>query len=237
MTASNGIVIVTGAGRGVGLQTVLSLRRDHGASVLALARNEEQLRQLVSATARMPGALSTLQVDLTSKEAVPAILGALGGDHVSGLVNNAGLFMKRSFGDWTMEDLAEVFKVNAHLPFLLVQALRERFTPAHPAHVVNIASMGGFQGAAKFPDLAGYSASKSALVGYTECLAEEMKDRGVRCNCLALGAVDTEMFREAFPGFQAPMTAMEVGKFIAYFVLEGHNLFNGKVLPLALSTP
>ncbi|MBK8339166.1 MAG: SDR family oxidoreductase [Flavobacteriales bacterium] len=236
MNASWGIVIVTGAGRGIGRQTALSLCRDHGASVLAVGRNEDHLRHLVAETAGMQGALRTIQVDLTSANAIPAIIAALGGDRVSGLVNNAGLLMRRSFGNWTMADLEEVFRVNAHLPFMLAQALCGHFTDPR-AHVVNIASMGGFQGAAKFPGLAGYSASKAALVGYTECLAEEMKQHGVHCNCLALGAVDTEMFREAFPEYQAPVSATEVGKFIARFALEGHNLFNGKVLPLALSTP
>lgn len=237
MNSTTGIVIVTGAGRGVGRQAVLSLRRDHGASVLALVRREEHRKQLVVDTAGMPGALRVLQADLTSAEAITSIVQALGVDRVSGLVNNAGLLLKRPFGEWTMADLEQVFTVNAHLPFLLVQALRGHFSREPRAHVVNIASMGGFQGAAKFPGLAGYSASKAALVGYTECLAEEMKEQGVRCNCLALGAVDTEMFREAFPGYQAPVSDLEVGKFVARFVLEGHNFFNGKVLPLAVSTP
>jgi len=236
MNVPGSIVIVTGAGRGIGRETVLSLCRDHGASVLAVGRNEHHLRHLVAETAGMQGGLRTLKVDLTSANGIQAIIGALGGDRVSGLVNNAGLLMKRSFGNWTMADLEEVFKVNAHLPFMLAQALLGHYAMPR-AHVLNIASMGGFQGAVKFPGLAGYSASKAALVGYTECLAEEMKEHGVQSNCLALGAVDTEMLREAFPGFQAPVTALEVGKFVARFVLEGHNLFNGKVLPMALSTP
>lgn len=237
MSSPDGVIIVTGAGRGIGRETVLSLLRDHGVPVLALGRNEEHLRQLMSASTGMSGALRTLRVELASEEGIPSIVHALDGDRVFGLVNNAGLFMRRAFGEWTLADLQEVFKVNAHIPFLIVQALSGHFRTFPPAHVVNIASMGGFQGATKFPGLAGYSASKAALVNFTECLAEEMKDQGVRCNCLAFGAVDTEMFRQAFPGFQAPVTAEEAGRFIAGFVLTGHNLFNGKVLPLALSTP
>ena len=97
--------------------------------------------------------------------------------------------------------------------------------------------MGGFQGSVKFPGMAAYSASKAALANLTECLAEELKDRQVRCNCLCLGAVDTDMLREAFPGYTAPVGPDEVGNYLARFVVEGHNFYNGKVLPFAVSTP
>ncbi|KXK40017.1 MAG: dehydrogenase, partial [Bacteroidetes bacterium OLB9] len=142
------------------------------------------------------------------------------------------------FGEWTLQDLHDLFLVNAHQPFLLAAGSggpAERAMP--PGHVVNIGSMGGVQGSAKFPGLAGYSASKMALAGLTECMAEELRERGVRCNCLALGAVDTAMLREAFPGYQAPVTAEAMGAEVARFLLEGHKYFNGKVLPMALSTP
>lgn len=71
----------------------------------------------------------------------------------------------------------------------------------------------------------------------SECLAEEWKDTTVRCNCLCLGAVDTDMLREAFPGYVAPVSVGTMGGYIAAFLLDGHNLLNGKVLPLSLSTP
>ena len=70
-----------------------------------------------------------------------------------------------------------------------------------------------------------------------QCLAEEFKDRGIRSNCLALGAVDTDMLRAAFPGYEAPVTAQADGSYVAEFSLNGHKLFNGKVLPVAVSTP
>ena len=102
---------------------------------------------------------------------------------------------------------------------------------------MNIGSMGGFQGSSKFPGLAAYSASKAALANLTECLAEEWKEAGIACNCLALGAVQTEMLAAAFPGFQAPVTSTQMGEMIAWFVKQGHQFFNGKVLPVSVSTP
>ena len=67
------------------------------------------------------------------------------------------------------------------------------------AHVVTISSMGGIQGSMKFAGLAAYSSSKGAVITLTELLAEEYKETGPQFNVLALGAVQTEMLKEAFP--------------------------------------
>lgn len=97
--------------------------------------------------------------------------------------------------------------------------------------------MGGVQGSAKFPGLVAYSSSKGALITLTEVLAEEYKESGPSFNALALGAVQTEMLAEAFPGYQAPVSAKEMGKYIMDFALEGHQFYNGKVLQVSSSTP
>ena len=68
-------------------------------------------------------------------------------------------------------------------------------------------------------------------------LAEEYKDTGPAFNSLALGAVQTEMLTQAFPGFQAPVTAEEIADYILKFALEGQQFFNGKIIPVSSSTP
>ena len=105
------------------------------------------------------------------------------------------------------------------------------------AHIVNIGSMGGYHGSAKFAGLAAYSASKAALHTLTECLATELSPKHIKVNCLALGSAQTEMLEKAFPGYQSPVTAAEMGKFLADFALTGHRFFNGKVLPVSGATP
>lgn len=231
------LVVVTGASRGVGREAVRALVERHRIDVLAVARDAEALQGLQQQCANGPAHVEILALDLAGDRAVPRVVRQVGGRRLLGLLNNAGLLRKRNFGEWTLQDLHDLFLVNAHQPFLLAQALVDRLAGTPPGHVVNIGSMGGVQGSAKFPGLAGYSASKMALAGLTECMAEDLRERGVRCNCLALGAVDTAMLREAFPGYQAPVTAEAMGAEVARFVLEGHKYFNGKVLPMALSTP
>ncbi len=104
-------------------------------------------------------------------------------------------------------------------------------------HVVNVTSMAGYQGSSKFNGLSYYSASKAALGSLTECLAEELKDESIKVNALAIGAVQTEMLEEAFPGFKAPLQPSQMAEFMKWFTLEGPVFFNGKVLPVSLSTP
>jgi NAD(P)-dependent dehydrogenase (short-subunit alcohol dehydrogenase family) len=97
--------------------------------------------------------------------------------------------------------------------------------------------MGGIQGSMKFSGLSAYSSSKGAVITLSELLAEEYKDRGISFNVLALGAVQTEMLAEAFPGYEAPITANEMADYIFNFTLTGHKFHNGKVLQVSSSTP
>ena len=226
------LVVVTGAGRGVGFETALALATEHEVDVLAVSRDVSAW-----AAASNGGRVRSLMADVSTDEGRAEVVHALGDRALAALVNNAGTLLKRRLGEWRAGDLDHLFAVNANSPLMLTQALLPALRRASAAHVVNISSMGGFQGSAKFPDLIGYSASKAALACMTECLAEELKDTSIRCNCLCLGAVDTAMLRDAFPGYQAQVSPKSMGAFVAEFVLNGHNLLNGKVLPVSLSTP
>ncbi len=105
------------------------------------------------------------------------------------------------------------------------------------AQVINIGSMGGYPGSSKFPGLSIYSSVKGALATLSECLAEELKEYHIKVNCLALGAVQTEMLEKAFPGYVAPVSPAEMAAFIQNFILETSKCMNGKVIPVSLNTP
>ncbi len=226
------LVVVTGAGRGIGRATVEALVREHNATVIAVSRDRTALEGL-----HLGAQLEPVVTDIGTQDGIDRVVQAVAGRPLHGLVNNAGTLLKRAFGQWTAAELAALSHVNAHTPLLLTQALREALALAAPSHVVNIGSMGGYTGTSKFTGMIGYSSSKAALANIAECLAEELRDVGVRANCLCMGAVDTEMLREAFPGYAAPVSASDMGGYIARFSLEGHKFFNGKVLPIGLSTP
>ena len=154
---------------------------------------------------------------------------------LDGLVHNAGMLLNKPFEDTLVSDMMEVYKVNVFAASELTRRLLPFFKKG--AHVVGISSMGGIQGSSKFPGLAAYSSSKGALITLFELLAEEFKERGLSFNTLALGAVQTEMLEQAFPGYRASVTPGQMGAYVADFVLTGHELFNGKVLQVSNSTP
>ena len=221
-------IVITGASRGIGYAIALQAAGE-GHQVFALSRD---LTSLQKTKGIVPIAVDlTDPIDLAScvekiKQTSPS---------VDVLINNAGTLVNRPFSETTLADFRYTFAVNVFAVAALTQALLPIINPK--GHIVNISSMGGVQGSAKFPGLAAYSSSKGALITLTELLAEEYKQTGPAFNVLALGAVQTEMLAAAFPGYQAPVTAQKMGAYILNFALEGHHLYNGKILPVALSTP
>lgn len=231
-------IIVTGASRGIGNATVKAFAAMGDHKIIALARNGERLNALKKDCAGInPGAeVVDLAADLGQNEFENVLLPVVekaGGVDV--LVNNAGKLINKPFDELNDEDFDELFNINVKSIFKIIKMLKPYFTDG--SHIVNISSMGGFQGSSKFPGLSLYSASKGAVAVLTEAMAEEFKDEGISVNCLALGAVQTEMLEEAFPGYKAPLSADEMGKYIAGFALTGNRYFNGKILPVSVSTP
>lgn len=229
-------LLITGASSGVGFATALHLADHPENRVFALARSAQRLQELQT---RSQGRINTLVFDLTKDE--PSVLvewltGA-GVEALHGLVHNAGFLINRSFADITETELELSYRTNLMAPFRITQALLGKLRSANGAHVLHISSVGGVQGSVKFPGLSAYSSSKGALAVLTECLACELEPDKIRVNCLALGAVQTEMLSQAFPGYTAPMGPEEMAKCVSWMLCEGHRYFNGKILPASISTP
>lgn len=222
-------IIVTGAGKGIGLELCKTFLNNTDNTILGISRNTDSLNKLSAINQQ----LIPLSFDLENDD-FEGIISALPGK-VDILINNAGHLVNKPFEKIDSTDIEKSFRINFNAPFRLIQLLLPYFN--HDAHIVNISSMGGFQGSVKFKGLSLYSASKSALVCLTECLAEELKEKQIKVNCLCLGAVQTEMLEAAFPGYIAPVKADEMAAFIADFALNGHHLMNGKIIPVSLSTP
>lgn len=228
-------ILVTGAGSGIGLETVRALLVRPTVDVIAIARNGRQ--RLDAELQAYPKRIHVIEQDLLAPDAMERIVAGVGKQRLVGLVHNAAELIKVAFGQYSREELLRVYEINVVIPVLLTQALTNRLAGHPNSHVVSISSMGGFQDSTKFPGLLGYSSSKAALACMAQCLAVEFADQGIRTNCLALGSVDTPMLRTAFPAYKAAATAAEMGHFIAEFTLTGHKHFNGKVLPVSTSTP
>lgn len=229
---TNKTIVVLGASRGIGKATVELFAKNQEYTIVALSRNIQPLKEISS----LPNVVS-FAVDLTSenfKEELNTVLAPY--PTVDILVNNAGKLVTKPFLDLTREDISSCYETNVIGIMLATQVVVERMS-AKGGHIVNISSIGGFQGSVKFPGLSAYSTSKAALVSFTELFSEEYKETKIKMNCLALGAVQTEMLEEAFPGYQAPLSAEEMATYIVDFSLTGNKYYNGKILPVSLSTP
>jgi NAD(P)-dependent dehydrogenase (short-subunit alcohol dehydrogenase family) len=222
-------IIVTGTSRGIGHELALQFAHA-GHKVLALSRS-------IAPTLLGNKNITCLSVDLSLEEDLIHVKEFISSSwkSVDAIVHNAGILVLKPFSETTLADFEMVYKVNvfgvANLTRICLPFLQKG------SHVVTISSMGGIQGSMKFSGLSAYSSSKGAVITLSELLAEEYKDREISFNVLALGAVQTEMLEEAFPGYEAPISAKEIADYIYNFTLTGHKFYNGKVLQVSSSTP
>lgn len=223
-------IIITGTSRGIGYELVRKFS-EQGHQVLALSRNIEPIKALKLKN------VSVFPFDLGDVEAYKKVQEFVDSQwhHVDILINNAGKLINKPFEKTSMSDFEEVYCTNVFGVAELTRIVLPYLSKG--SHVVSISSMGGVQGSVKFPGLAAYSSSKAAIITLTELLAEEYKETGISFNVLALGAVQTEMLEEAFPGYEASNSAVEMANYILDFSLNGNKFYNGKLLQVSNSTP
>lgn len=225
--------IVTGASRGIGYEICKQLAAK-GHQVIAVARSVSPLKELEN---HAPDFITAVPTDLTETDDVQQLAKHIKENQagVDILINNAGALINKPFTELTLEDWRSQLESNLISAVHVTKSLLPQFQEG--AHIVNISSMGGFQGSAKFPGLTAYSVAKGALSILTECLAAELGDMDIKSNALCLGAVQTEMLEQAFPGIEAPIEADKMGSYITDFALNGSTYYNGKILPVALNDP
>lgn len=231
------IVVITGASKGIGYELVKSFLNSQYL-VIAASRNTKSLEQLV----KKENATNILAIktDITKEKDRKRLFDICKrlNKPVIALINNAGFLTKKPFAKTTEKDLIQAYSVNAFAPYLLTQKLIPLLSKGKErSHVVNISSMGGVQGSVKFPELSAYASSKSALCGMTECLAVELSEKNISINALAIGAVNTEMLKQAFPGYKALVNPNKMAAFIHNFALNSGKMMNGKIIQVSLSTP
>ena len=223
-------VVITGTSRGIGFELV-KLFAKKGDNVLALSRNIEPVNALNYNN------ITAISTDIGQSKDIERVKNFISTEwkEVDILIHNAGFLVNKPFEELTKVDFQKVYDVNVFGVAELTQVCIPYLNKG--SHVVTISSMGGIQGSLKFPGLAAYSSAKGAVITLSELLAEEYKEQGIAFNVLALGAVQTEMLEEAFPGYQAPLQAHEMADYIHNFSLTGHQFYNGKVLSVSGSNP
>ena len=224
-------IVVRGASRGIGAALVKRYAKNQQFQVYAFARNVARMDLLFDE----PN-VHCFSLDLTKNigEQLAKVMDEL--PMIDVLIENAGFLVNKPFSTISHDEFTTSYQVNVIGVMESIQCLLPKLNP-EGSHIVNISSMGGFQGSMKFAGLAAYSTSKAALCSFTELFAEEFKDSNIKMNCLCLGAVQTEMLEQAFPGYKAPLTPDQMATFIEDFSLTAHQYLNGKIIPVSLSNP
>src|SRR5258707_5308724 len=189
VVSESGIVaLVTGASSGIGEATARRLAREPGAELVLVARREERLRDLAES---LPCKASYVAVDLTDADAPERIRGhvAAQGDRLTLLVNNAGAAWRGTFRDGGYASVHRHMELNFDAVVRLTEALLPALRSSRPSAIVNVASTAGRVARAR---TGSYSASKFALIGWTDALYAEERPYGVHVGMVLPGFIATD---------------------------------------------
>lgn len=194
---SNQVVLITGASSGIGALTARKLA-EHGAIPILTARSGEKLEQV---GALIPGAHDRIVMDVTDETqvnaAVRSVLERYG--RIDVLINNAGYGIFESFENTTVDEFAGMMDINYMGVVRCTKSVLPHMLAAGRGHVVNVASLAGKIGSAKS---SAYSATKHAVLGFTNALRQEMSGRNIAITAINPGPVDTPFFDKADPSGQ-----------------------------------
>lgn len=190
------VIVVTGAGGGIGRQLVLNLL-GRGAHVAAVDISKEALEGTVQAAGSHSSKLSIHTLNLTEREAVEALPEQVIERHgqVDGILNNAGIIHPFiHVNDLDYDKIKQVMDINFYGTLYMVKTFLPHLLARPAAHICNVSSMGGFL---PVPGQTIYGASKAAVKLLTEGLQAELKDTSVKVTVVFPGGVSTNIMKNS----------------------------------------
>lgn len=210
---TNGWAVVTGASSGIGWEFARVLGR-RGHPVLAVARRRERLEELAKQASTQSGRIEPFAADLTTEPGLASVvrrIQELG--EIELLINNAGLANAGDFAGASLDREIAATRLNVEALVSLTHGVLQGMVQLRRGAIINLASVVGFQ---PFPHFAVYAATKAFVLSFTEALAEEVKESGVRILALCPGSVATELdmfaHNEGLLGKLPSLTAEQVVK-------------------------
>ena len=188
------VAIVTGGSLGVGRSTVLQLAAE-GAHVVACARRKPKLDELAERVAELPGAMTSVSLDVGDTDAFDRLITDTAAEHgrLDVLVNNAPSVIGGMIADQSLEEWRSNFGVGVDSVFIGTKAAFRCMIPRGSGSIVNVSSVSSLRAGVAS---GAYAAAKAALNQFSQCAAMEGAEHNVRVNVVAPGAIDT-------PGFSA----------------------------------
>ena len=217
------VALITGANRGIGRAIALTLAQQ-GAHIIAAARNQQTLDQIVSEIKGHGGKADAFAFDLTNEKSIEALVEKISAEFgcLDILVNNAGLTHSALLEETTTQDFDRVMATNVRGPFILTRQCLPMLKQSNRGFIINISSVVGVKG---YPKQSAYTASKHALRGMSISLAEELTDTNVRVHVLCPGGVDTDMVSQVRPDIprDALIAPDEIAELVLYLVTHEGN--------------
>jgi 3-oxoacyl-[acyl-carrier protein] reductase len=188
------VALVTGASRGLGKAIALTLA-EHGAAIAAVARSEEALKETVDAIRTAGGTVEPYAVDVADSASVDAAVEKIAArfQKIDILVNNAGVTRDGLLARMTTEAWDTVINTNLKGAFHLTRPVGRMMVKQRSGRIINISSVIGLMGNA---GQANYAASKAGLIGFTKSVAREFASRGITCNVVCPGFIETDMTKD-----------------------------------------
>ncbi len=210
------VALITGGGRGIGAATAEALALK-GARIIVVSRTEKELTDTITRLSDAGLDASARVLDIADDVAVESMFKWIADEfsRLDILVNNAAILISGAFEDIDMKDWDRLMAINLR-GAVLCSRYAFRLMREHGGIIINISSLGGLQNTEKFSGYAAYTVSKFALIGLTEVLAVEGKANNIRVNCIAPGAVATDMLRSAAPQLYTCTTPTDIAKVIAF---------------------
>lgn len=185
-------VLITGGGTGLGLGIAKAML-DAGANVVIMGRRVDVLEQAVGS---LGGNVVYVQFDVSDLPSIPNIIKSIEEEKgpIDVLVNNAGINMKKTALEVSDEEFQRIVQTNLNAVFAMSREVGKYMQTRKAGVIINISSMAAIYG---LPLVAGYAASKTAVVGLTRTMASDLAPLGIRVNAIAPGFIESEMTRKA----------------------------------------
>ncbi|MFO7776237.1 MAG: SDR family oxidoreductase [Candidatus Hydrogenedentota bacterium] len=197
MSLEDQVVMITGAGRGIGRGLAEAFAKE-GAHIVAVARSIPQINETAEAVRAMGRRAVALPCDVTDSDAIKGVVETAEKDlgPIDILINNAGYAHFQSVAELPKEEWRRTLDVNLTGPFLCIQAVLPGMMERQRGRIINISSMAGVK---PYPEQSAYCASKHGLNGLTKVLAMEMREYNIGVHSICPGGLDTELTRKAMP--------------------------------------
>ncbi len=233
------VALVTGGSRGIGRATSLALAKAGYDIAVIYAGNDEAAQECISLIEAEGATAKAYKCNVADEDEAKAAVKAVQDDFgpVWALVNDAGITRDTLLARMTDEDFSAVLDVNLKGAFHMIRALSRGFVRQKGGRIVNLASVVGLSGNI---GQANYAASKAGLIGLTKSVAKELAGRGVTCNAVAPGFIETDMTaklpEKTVAAYEAeiPMkrlgTAEEVAQVVAFLASDAASYVTGEVI-------